>query len=40
MKNENSLSETMPVLFSFFIMGFVDVVEIANNYVKQDFSLS
>lgn len=29
-----------PVLFGFFIMGFVDVTGIATNYVKQDFSLS
>ena len=30
----------LPVLFAFFIMGFVDVVGIATNYVKKDFSLS
>ena len=30
----------MPVLFGFFIMGFVDVVGISTNYVKQDFALS
>lgn len=29
-----------PILFGFFIMGFVDVVGIATNYVKADFSLS
>lgn len=29
-----------PVLFGFFVMGFVDVVGIATNYVKEDFSLS
>jgi len=40
MKNENSLSKLLPVLFGFFIMGFVDVVGIATNYVKQDFALS
>ena len=28
------------MLFAFFIMGFVDVVGIATNYVKKDFSLS
>ena len=28
------------MLFGFFIMGFVDVVGISTNYVKQDFSLS
>jgi fucose permease len=40
MKNETSLSKLLPVLFGFFIMGFVDVVGIATNYVKQDFALS
>jgi len=40
MKNENSFSKVMPVLFGFFIMGFVDVVGISTNYVKQDFALS
>ncbi len=40
MKNETSISKLLPVLFGFFIMGFVDVVGIATNYVKQDFSLS
>ena len=29
-----------PILFGFFVMGFVDVVGIATNYVKSDFSLS
>ncbi|MET6998244.1 MFS transporter [Chitinophaga defluvii] len=29
-----------PILFGFFIMGFVDVVGIATNYVKKDFALS
>jgi len=40
MKNENSFSKVLPVLFGFFIMGFVDVVGISTNYVKQDFALS
>ena len=40
MKNENSFSKLLPVLFGFFIMGFVDVVGISTNYVKQDFALS
>lgn len=30
----------IPILFSFFVMGFVDLVGIATNYVKADFSLS
>jgi FHS family L-fucose permease-like MFS transporter len=29
-----------PVLFSFFVMGFVDVVNISTSYVKADFSLN
>ncbi|MEI7661599.1 MAG: MFS transporter [Bacteroidota bacterium] len=40
MKNQNSFSTLLPVLFGFFIMGFVDVVGISTNYVKQDFGLS
>ena len=32
--------KTLPVLFGFFVMGFVDLVGIATNYVKQDFKLS
>jgi fucose permease len=40
MKNENSFSKLLPVLFGFFIMGFVDVVGIATNYVKKDFGLN
>ncbi len=30
----------LPVLFGFFIMGFVDVVGIATSFVKQDFALN
>lgn len=40
MSTEKSFSKLLPVLFGFFIMGFVDVVGIATNYVKQDFALS
>lgn len=40
MKIETSFSKVLPVLFGFFIMGFVDVVGIATNYVKRDFALS
>jgi MFS transporter, FHS family, L-fucose permease len=40
MASEKSVTKALPVLFGFFIMGFVDVVGIATNYVKQDFSLS
>lgn len=34
------LSQLLPILFCFFIMGFVDVVGIATSYVKQDFGLN
>lgn len=40
MKNENSLSKILPVLFGFFIMGFCDVVGITSMHVKADFGLS
>ena len=33
-------SHTLPVFFGFFIMGFVDVVGIATNYIKNDFALT
>ena len=32
--------QLLPVLFGFFIMGFVDVVSISTSYVKADFSLN
>jgi len=35
-----SLSKMLPVIFGFFIMGFVDLIGVASNYVKMDFSLS
>jgi hypothetical protein len=34
------LIQLLPILFGFFIMGFVDVVNISVSYVKQDFGLS
>lgn len=40
MNQKPSISKVLPVLFGFFIMGFVDLVGIATNYVKQDFALS
>lgn len=40
MEKSASYSKVMPVLFGFFIMGLVDLVGIATNYVKQDFGLS
>jgi len=36
MKNNNSISKIIPVLFGFFIMGFCDVVGITSMHVKED----
>lgn len=36
----STVSKLIPVLFSFFVMGFVDVVGVSTSYVKHDFSLS
>ena len=40
MKHKNSLKLFLPVIFSFFVMGFVDLVGVATGYVKHDFNLS
>ncbi|MBK5261211.1 MAG: MFS transporter [Peptostreptococcaceae bacterium] len=40
MQQKISVKQISPVMFGFFIMGFVDVVGIASNYIKQDFHLS
>ena len=34
------ITKILPVLIGFFVMGFVDLVGIATNYVKADFRLS
>ena len=36
----SNLSKLLPIMFSFFAMGFVDMVGTATNYVKADFALS
>lgn len=36
MKNKNSITKIMPVLFGFFIMGFCDVVGITSMHIKED----
>lgn len=38
MKNKISLINILPVMFGFFIMGFVDIIGMATNYVKNDFT--
>lgn len=40
MKKNNPSFALLPVMFSFFIMGFADVVGISTSYVKQDFNLT
>ncbi len=40
MDKNNKLILLLPVLFTFFTMGFVDLVGIATNYIKNDFDLS
>lgn len=40
MNKDFRISRLLPVLFSFFVMGFVDVVGISTSYVKADFGLS
>ena len=37
---KNHLLRSLPVFFGFFIMGFVDAVGIATNYIKKDFGLT
>ena len=40
MKNKTSLKHFLPVMLSFYIMGFVDIVGVATGYIKNDFNLS
>lgn len=40
MKQKNIYLALIPIMLSFFAMGFVDLVGIATNYVKADFKLS
>lgn len=40
MQQKINIRHVLPVMFGFFIMGFVDVVGISSNYIKQDFQLS
>lgn len=39
-KNKQLFSAILPVMFGFFIMGFVDLVGISTNYVKDDLGMS
>ena len=38
MKKEFSLARLLPVMFGFFIMGFVDIIGVGTSNVKADFS--
>lgn len=40
MKDKSVIWKLIPVMLSFFAMGFVDLVGIATNYMKEDFKLS
>lgn len=40
MKKHLLISQLPPILFGFFVMGFVDVVGISTSYIKKDFGLS
>lgn len=40
MKSSGNILKLIPVMLTFFTMGFVDLVGIATNYVKADFALS
>lgn len=40
MKSSGNIAKLIPVMLTFFTMGFVDLVGIATNYVKADFNLS
>jgi fucose permease len=39
-KSENRVKRLLPIMLAFFVMGFVDMVGTATNYVKADFGLS
>ena len=38
--NQKIIFRLIPIMLTFFAMGFVDLVGIASNYVKADFGLS
>jgi len=40
MNNKSTALVAVPVMLSFFVMGFVDLVGIASNYVKEDLALT
>ena len=40
MENKLNINKIIPIMLAFFTMGFVDLVGIATNHVKEDFTLS
>ena len=40
MNNKSTALVAVPVMLSFFVMGFVDLVGIVSNYVKEDLALT
>lgn len=40
MNKTSVIGKLIPIMFSFFVMGFVDIVNLSTSYVKQDFNLS
>lgn len=40
MENKININKIIPIMLVFFTMGFVDLVGIATNHVKEDFTLS
>jgi len=40
MKSNKLIYKLLPIMLTFFVMGFVDLVGIATNYIKADFQLS
>lgn len=39
-KDKSNIGILLPVLFSFYVMGFVDIAGVSVSYIKQDFNLS
>ena len=37
---KSSVAQIIPVMFCFFAMGFVDLVGVASNYLKEDLNLT
>ena len=38
--NKTKTHKLLPVLLSFIVMGFVDIIGVATGYIKQDFDLT